>query len=170
MPPTTIPCEALAPQPSALEHYRERVAGTTIDPQSLLSTDYFNHFNTVIMLLGMLPESPELLDEIDGWEFKSYKEHFEASGLDFGPLAIEAYPFVPVALRERFEKLIDSIHAYIEASRSELRALLKAGEIIKFADAARTMSKELQRMIDSGSAIVHGQSATLDQSAIDQLF
>ena len=38
----------------SLEALRSRVAQTTIDPTSFLSTDYFNSFNDVIMILGMI--------------------------------------------------------------------------------------------------------------------
>ena len=44
--------------------YRERVVGTTIDSFTLLSTDYFNSFNEVIMLLGMVPAMPAMLDDV----------------------------------------------------------------------------------------------------------
>ena len=39
------------------QEYVQKVTGTNIDPRSLLSTDYFNHFNTVIMLFSMLPDA-----------------------------------------------------------------------------------------------------------------
>src|ERR1700722_10523290 len=103
--------------PDMIEKYRERVAGTNIDPRSLLSNDYFNHFNTVIMLLGMLPEAPELIDEIDAWQYLSYIDHFKASGLDFAPLAIEAYEHVPAHLRDQFDKKVDEMKTFIEVSR-----------------------------------------------------
>ena len=74
-----------------LEEYREKVIGTNIDQKSLLSTDYFNTFNSVAMLFDMLPDVPELLEEVEQWQFYDYVDHFKASGLDFAPLAIEAY-------------------------------------------------------------------------------
>src|SRR5467141_888260 len=86
------------------DEYRARVAGTTIDGGTLLSTDYFNTFNEVIMLLGMLPEMPEMIEEIDAWRFRSYAEHFSDSHLPFAALAIEAYAHVPPAIGDRFEQ------------------------------------------------------------------
>jgi hypothetical protein len=150
--------------------YAVRVAGTNIDPRSLLSTDYFNHFNTVIMLFGMLPEAPELLDEIDAWEFLDYIEHFRASGLDFGPLAIEAYDHVPANLRTQFERKIEEIRVFVEVSRLGLRRLFDKKERHRFNDMALRVSREMQHMVDDGGAIVHGHDASSDQTAIDRMF
>jgi len=152
------------------EHYRERVTGTNIDPRSLLSTDYFNAFNTVIMLFGMLPEAPELLDEIDEWKFLTYTEHFKESGLDFAPLAIEAYGFVPTNLKAQFEVKIEIMRMFAEESRVKLRKFLNDGNMGMFGEMAVQTSRELQKMADAGAAIVHGHDATLDQGAIDKLF
>ncbi|MER2520238.1 MAG: hypothetical protein ABTQ34_06070 [Bdellovibrionales bacterium] len=153
-----------------LERYQQKVAGTNIDPRSLLSTDYFNHFNSVIMLFGMLPDAPELLDDIDGWEFLSYIDHFKTSCLDFGPLAIEAYEFAPSKLRDQFNRKAEEIRIFIEVSRLGLRRLIESGEKEKFADMALRVSRELQHMVDAGGSIVHGNENSMDQSAIDKMF
>jgi hypothetical protein len=157
-----------------LEHYRERVAGTNIDPRSLLSTDYFNSFNTVIMLFGMLfgmlPDAPELLDEIDQWKFLSYVEHFKESGLDFAPLAIEAYDHVPANLKAQFEVKLEIMRMFVEESRAKLRKYVQEGKTGMFGKMAVQTSRELQKMADGGAAIVHGHDAAIDQSTIDKLF
>ena len=152
------------------EEYRLKVQGTNIDPRSLLSTDYFNHFNTVIMLLGMLPEMPELLDEIDQWKFITYCQHFQESGLDFAPLAIEAYEHVPAKKREKFERKCEEISNFVEMSRLGLRRLLETQDMDRFAELARRTSRDMQSMVDDGGAIVHGHEEALDQSSIDNLF
>lgn len=150
--------------------YQKKVAGTNIDTRSLLSTDYFNHFNTVIMLLGMLPEMPELLDEIDQWKFISYCQHFKDSGLDFAPLAIEAYDHVPEALRTKFERKCEQISHFVETTRHGLRHVLEKSEMEQFAHMARNASMDMQAMVDEGGAIVHGHDASSDQAAVDALF
>lgn len=150
--------------------YQKRVEGTNIDTRSLLSTDYFNHFSSVIMLLGMLPEMPELLDEIDAWKYISYTQHFKDSGLDFAPLAIEAYDHVPTKLRTKFERKVEEISNFVEISRLGLRHLLEAGDKERFAELARRTSRDMQAMVDAGGAIVHGHDDTLDQSSVDELF
>jgi hypothetical protein len=152
------------------DHYRERVSGTTIDSSTLLSTDYFNLFNEVIMLLGMLPDMPDMLDEVSAWEFKTYAQHFETSGLAFAPLAIEAYPHAPASALTSFEQNIEKMRSMIEEAKLVLRAELAGGDMDVFAGRAIRYSMELQRLVDTGSAIVHGQEAVLNQNAIDDLF
>jgi hypothetical protein len=118
----------------------------------------------------MLPDMPEMLDDIDKWNYKTYREHFECSGLHWGPLAIECYDLAPPDLRDRFDKLTTEICMLIVETRIRLRQILENGEVDKFAEMARLHSMQLQGMIDDGGAIVHGYKAAMDQSSIDALF
>jgi len=153
-----------------LELYRERVKGTTIDPATLLSTDYFNVFNEVIMLLSMLGDMPDMLDEIMGWRFRTYEQHFAESGLAFAPLAIEAYPHSPASAREHFERTIQRMHDTVEEAKLMLVDARDQGDAALLRDQAANYSRMLQQMVDTGSAIIHGVDGILDQSAIDDLF
>lgn len=153
-----------------LEHYRERVKGTTIDPGTLLSTDYFNLFNEVIMLLGMLGDMPDMLDEVTGWKFKTYQQHFAESGLAFGPLAVEAYPHAPPSAREHFERTIQRMHDTVEEAKVMLIDARDQGDTEMLADMAINYSMMLQQLVDTGSAIIHGADGIMDQSSIDDLF
>ena len=56
-----------------------RLAAANINPKTGLATDYLNHFNEAIMLLDLLPQMPECIVELIGWEPLSYEEHFQAS-------------------------------------------------------------------------------------------
>ena len=47
--------------------YRERCMGTNVNEQTLLATDYLNHFNELVMTLEMLGDMPELLEEAKMW-------------------------------------------------------------------------------------------------------
>ncbi len=152
------------------DDYRAKIKGTTIDPNTFLSTDYFNLFNEVIMLFGMLPDMPDMLEEIDHWKFRTYQEHFGASGLGFADLAIEVYPLAPAELRMQLEMLVDEMRTKVETTRKEFHELLARQESEVLAEKAITCSLDLQRMIDQGSAIVHGSVGSLDQTAIDSLF
>lgn len=153
-----------------LNAYREQLVGTNIDPRSFLSTDYFNHFNEVIMMLNMLSDAPELLDEIDKWTYKTYREHFQSSELGFAPLAIEVYDYAPGDLRERFDKITVQMSMLVVESRIKLRHALEEGNKEKFGEMAYLASMELQGMVDDGGAVVHGYGKALDQSAIDAMF
>jgi len=149
---------------------RQQIIGTTIDPESLLSTDYFNHFNEPIMVLGMLPDMPEMLDEVDGWQFCTYCEHFNGSGLPFAGLAVEAYELAPSQIRQRFDKIAVQISMLIVETRVRLRFALEDGNLDKFREVAELHAMELQGMVDDGGAIVHGNAKSSDQCAIDDLF
>lgn len=147
-----------------------RIEGTNIDARSMLSTDYFNHFNTVIMLFGMLPDDAGLLDEIDAWSYIDYIQHFKESGLDFASLAIEAYAAATPKTRQAFDKKIEEIRTFVEMSRLGMRQLMARGETDRFKDMAMRVSRDLQRMVDDGSAIVHGSETAMDQDAVNALF
>jgi hypothetical protein len=158
------------PVTDKFEEYQQKVAGTNIDQRSLLSTDYFNTFNSVVMLLDMLPEVPDLLEEIEQWQFFDYAAHFKASGLDFAELAIEAYAYSPPELREAFEHKINGMRIFIEESTRMLRRLSDAGETQTVASFSRMAAELFRGMMEEGNAIVHGSSATLNQTDIDKMF
>jgi len=157
-----------------LDHYRRLAQDTTIDSTTLLSTDYFNHFNEVIMLLSMLGDMPDMLDEIRAWQPKSYRQHFAQSGLAFAPLAIDAYDHVPPEYKLPFDATIDEMNAMIAEATATLTSMQDDPDM--FAFTAADYWQRLQALVDRGSAIVHGNvggstpGATLDQSAIDDLF
>jgi hypothetical protein len=153
-----------------IETLKARLQGTNIDSRSLLTTDYFNHFNEVVMMFSMVGDVPEVLDDIDTWDFKSYREHFMESGLGFAPLAIECYEAAPTETRERFEKIATQMSMLIVETRIRLRQTLEEGNMDKFKDMAMLHSLELQGMIDDGGAIVHGYTQSMDQSKIDDMF
>jgi len=152
-----------------LEQYRERVKGTTIDPATLLSTDYFNLFNEVIMLLGMLGDMPDMLEEVTAWQFKTYQQHFADSGLAFAELAIEAYPHAPPSALAHFESTIQRMHDTVEEAKLVLTDA-RDHDDPAMADMAINYSMMLQQMVDTGSAIIHGIDGIMDQSSIDDLF
>lgn len=159
---------------SMLDHYRQLVRNTTIDDRTLLSTDYFNHFNEVIMLLSMLGDMPDMLDEIVAWTPKTYRQHFEDSGLAFAPIAIEAFEHVPMEFREPFDETINDMNSLIVEAVATLSPMRDDQMMLGFT--AGDYWRRLQDLVDRGSAIVHGSvqdhnpAVTMDQSEIDDLF
>jgi hypothetical protein len=157
-----------------LDQYRLLVRNTTIDDRTLLSTDYFNHFNEVIMLLSMVGDMPDMLDEIVAWAPRTYKQHFEASGLAFAPLAIEAYDHVPPEYREPFDEVVNEMNSLIVEAVATLSPMRDDPDMLGFT--AADYWQRLQALVDRGSAIVHASiadsnpEATMDQSEIDDLF
>ncbi len=152
-----------------LAELRQRVVGTNIDATSFLSTDYFNMFNSIVMVMDMLPDAPDMLEEVEQWRFADYVQHFKQSGLDFSDLAVEAYAYAPPDLREAFEHKIHGIRAVIENTAKILRVLLENGELEAFKRIVHSSVDLLHSMIEEGNGIVHGGRA-MDQSAIDNLF
>ena len=67
------------------------LAEANINPATGLATDYLNHFNEAIMLLDMLPSSPEFRDDFLRWQPVSYREHFAGSHFKGRDTAIAAY-------------------------------------------------------------------------------
>jgi len=167
-----------------IEQLRHQLVGTTIDPETFLSTDYFNSFNEVIMLLGMLGDVPEVIEDIDAWEFRSYEQHFDASGLPFADVAIEAYRQAPVEIRIPFDETIVQLNDMVEMARDELAAatLLPrdaetpedetggASASDHLAEIASVYSMQLQQLVETGSAIIHGAENSSVQDAVDALF
>ncbi len=48
--------------------YRLLVKGKNINEDTLMATDYLNHFNEIIMLLEMVPSMPECFDDCQEWQ------------------------------------------------------------------------------------------------------
>ncbi len=161
---------AAMPDTPMLAHYRRLTENTTIDSRTLLSTDYFNHFNEVIMLLSMVGDMPEMLDDIKAWRPLSYCEHFARSGLAIAPLAAECYAHVPGEFRVPFDATIDELNATIAEGVEALEAA-KADPAL-FGHLANEYWRRLQDLVDRAGAIVHGMApcGAMDQDAIDALF
>lgn len=150
--------------------FRARVEGTTIDERTLLSTDYFNSFNEIVMLISMVPDAPEVLEDIRGWQFRTYEEHFQNSMLSFGPLAIEAYAHSPSDVRQRFEELIAELRRVIDEAQLKLSVGESEDAQFRLKIDAQHFSLHLQNLIEAGSGIVHGADMKIDQSEVDKLF
>ncbi|MDD3370956.1 MAG: hypothetical protein PHE27_03915 [Alphaproteobacteria bacterium] len=168
-PPGFKPEAAMVSDGDKIEDFRVRIANTNIDPGTFLSTDYFNTFNSVIMVLDMLPEAPELLEEMEQWEFVDYTRHFQESGLDFSALAIEGYSLAPKDALEALRHKVWGIRIIIENSTRMLKRLLDIGEQTAVSNIAASTALQLRAMIAEGNGIVHGNT-TIGQADIDKLF
>src|SRR5437764_1337072 len=93
-----------------------RLQAANINPKTGLATDYLNHFNEAIMLLDLLPNTPECIVELIGWEPLSYQEHFAASHFKDKDLAIAAYEAAEPAARGRLDELADTMNALLVAT------------------------------------------------------
>ena len=107
---------------------RRQLAGTNIDENSFLATDYLNHFNEVIMLLEMAADMPDILEEAWDWQPISYAEHFRRSGFRDRDLAIAAYELAPTAIRTAFDARVAQLSEAIRTTLTTLRPLCAADE------------------------------------------
>lgn len=146
---------------------RARVAGTNINPETLLATDYLNHFNEVVMLLELMADMPELLEEAKAWRPKSYPDHFRDSTVVERELAIESYLAVPARFKEPFERTIDQINRLIATTIERFEHDLAAGDTALARENRAALSQVIQRLMDVASGIIHGGDATMDQTDVD---
>lgn len=161
-----IPPDELA----AFEEFRDRVRGTNISGQTLLATDYLNHFNEIVMLLDMLPDMPDMIEACKEWEPKGYKAHFAESTFSDKDLAIEAYDRVPTKFRKPFEDTIRQLNLLLMAGISRLDDEISSGvdaEVLR--ETCRAIARAAQILMDCASAIIHGADRAMVQAEIDGL-
>ena len=104
---------------TSYEKYQKLVSGKNINPQTLLATDYLNHFNEIHMLLGMIVEMPDCLEDILEWQAISYQQHFEYSNFQDKDLAIEAYNFSPEKFKIPFESCVSDMVELLTSTISQ---------------------------------------------------
>lgn len=65
------------------------------------------------MLIEMVPDMPDIIEDVLAWEPKTYVRHFADSGFQDKNLAIEAYALVPENLLAQFEALVACLNGNI---------------------------------------------------------
>ncbi len=153
----------------AYRAFQERVKGSNINPQTLLATDYLNHFNEIVMTLVMIPDMPELLDDARAWRPKTCPEHFRESGFADRELAIKAYEHVPARFRQPFELTIGTLDSLVAMTVERAEANVAAGQFERLKVIVNDASEAIRSLVDSASAIIHGTVRTMEQSEIDAL-
>jgi len=154
------------------EAYQELCAkteGTTINSQTLLATDYLNHFNEVVMLLEMIPDMPDMMDMVQEWQPKSYQDHFRDSVFMEKDLAIEAYDHVPPEFKRPFEETIKTINRLVERVRLEVEKLIADGDMDRLRYIIQESNQTFQALIGRAGGIVNGSRRTINQKGIDTL-
>ena len=161
-----IPPEELA----GFQEYQTKVAGTNISAQTLLATDYLNHFNEIVMLLDMLPDMPDMIEECKAWAPKDYKSHFADSSFSDKKLAMEAYDRVPSKFRRPFEETIGQINVLLLEGMDRLDHLIADGAPPEqLQEGCRALSRAAQALMDCASGIIHGGDRAMAQAEIDGL-
>jgi hypothetical protein len=154
-----------------LQLLRARLSGTNINPDSLLATDYLNHFNEIIMMIELVPDMPEMLDDAKCWKPLSYTEHFRQSQFAERDLAIEAYGMIAAPRREQFELVIRQTHACVAEALVGFDEIVAAGgDDSRRRNLAMEVTRKLHQYVDGISVMIHGGMTALDQPYIDGIF
>ena len=152
---------------AAFRAFQQKARGTNVNEQTLLATDYLNHFNEIVMILEMVPTMPELLDEAKEWRPKSYQDHFRDSTVADRELAVAAYDHVPARYREPFEATIAKADRLVAATIARMEKERTDGSAELLGVTATVAIRMLRTLLDHASAHIHGSDKAMDQSEID---
>ena len=171
----TLPIPLFAENASRLAIDPARLSAANINPKTGLATDYLNHFNEAIMLLDLLPHTPECIVELIGWEPLSYEEHFAASHFKDKKLAIAAYEAAEPIARVRLDELADTMNALLVATCEafQRRASLESANALAAETAARLKPLVARAgAVINGYDIAHSEDMTTgeQQATVDALF
>jgi hypothetical protein len=166
-------------EPVTADWWADRLQGTNINPVTLLATDYLNHFNEVIMLIEMVPDMPDMIEDVLAWEPKSYSQHFADSGLKDKNLAIEAYGAAPEDLKAQFDALVACLNGNIFKTQQRLRNVAPEAPEEALAEHVRVSVDKFHRLVEMIISVVKGGTvkatpaeaeASCAQAEIDALF
>ena len=147
----------------------ELIKDLNINTKTLLSTDYLNHFNEIIMMIAMIPEMPEILEECKEWQPKSYIEHFAYSSLSYRFIAVELYRAVPDKTLKVFEDSVAQTNNVVFQTIERLGFALQYENQKQIAEKALYAQKALQKLTEFISGIIHCSEKALSQEEIDTL-
>lgn len=158
-----------ADESAVSEALRARLAGTNISADTLLATDYLNHFNEIIMMVELVADMPEMLEDAKAWKPLGYVDHFRFSQFAERDLAIEVYELIPEARRRLFADAIALAHARIARAIDELSQAVGSDSPGQVRHLCGEVARDLHRLIDQISIVIHGGALALDQPDIDGL-
>ena len=144
------------------------LSAANIVPTTGLATDYLNVFNEAIMLFGLLPEMPDMLDELRVWRPLTYTQHFTRSGFGAKELAILAYENADPTVKAPFDALSLETANFLAVSIREAQELV--ADPVQLAAFVRQTNPALKVMIETLDGMIHGGHVGGAQDDIDALF
>ena len=171
---------------SMTEHLRAHTDGTNVNPTTLLTTDYLNHFNEIIMLLEILPSAPsQFASELAEWKHESYEEHVNRSGFRDKELAIAGYRHAPEEVRHAFDSSVADMEQEMVMLLQQVQKKIDDGDTEGLSTLCVEATPRLQDLVQITAGIVNGsvsgESGSADgsdaaaeqqdtQSAVDAIF
>lgn len=168
------------------EHLRAHTDGTNVNRETLLTTDYLNHFNEIIMLLELVPSAPaQFASELAEWEHESYEEHFTHSGFRDKELAIICYRNAPEDVRRAFDSSVADLEQEMVLLLHQVQDMINTGDTQGLTSLCTGSVPRLQELVQIAAGIVNGalpgndlnaedgkaaSSMTATQSDVDALF
>jgi hypothetical protein len=150
--------------------WHDRLEGTNINQNTLLATDYLNHFNEVVMMMEMIPDMPDCMEDVAEWAPKTYKQHFADSFFSDKDLAIEAYDFAPSVLRDHFETTVGQANRLVELSVERLTKAIEDGDDELLKRVAERASRNLKKLVEVAGAVINGSTDVINQVEVDDMF
>jgi hypothetical protein len=144
------------------------LANANIMPATGLATDFLNVFNEAVMLFGLLPDMPDMIEELLVWQPLTYEQHFARSGFQAKELAIAAYQNAPPDIKRPFDILSDQIGTLIARAIITAQEMIEAGTPLD--EFVSETSYGLQSAIMLLDGMVHGGAIGGVQDDIDALF
>jgi hypothetical protein len=144
------------------------LAAANIMPATGLATDYLNVFNEAIMLFGLLPEMPDMIEELLVWQPLTYEQHFLRTGFVAKELAILAYQNSAPDFKQAFDELSDTAGTLL--AHAIMQAKDRIGSPQQLAMFVEETNPILQSAIESLDGMIHGGHIGSAQDDIDALF
>ena len=150
------------------EHLRAHTDGTNVNRETLLTTDYLNHFNEIIMLLELVPSAPaQFASELADWEHESYEEHFTHSGFRDKELAIICYRNAPEDVRRAFDSSVADLEQEMVLLLHQVQDMITTGDTQGLTSLCTESVPRLQELVQISAGIVNGALPGDDESAED---
>ncbi len=157
----------------SLAQLHDVLVEANINPKTGLSTDYLNHFNEMVMMIELYPTSPDVREEILGWETLKYRAHFETSGFRAKSLALIGYELAMDSLKRQLDVIVAEIDTVLLEAQNAVASEAKHGDAKRALEEA---AEVVEMLIARASALINGMAAVDDasaddaQAAVDALF
>ena len=135
----------------------KRLEGTNINKQTLLTTDYLNHFNSIFMILEMLPSDPNMFaEDIRAWEPKQYAEHLVDSGFRESDLAIICYEHLDSDVRKAFDKITAQLDDAVKLTIERIEDALGHDNLEGIHQICGDCIPQIRQLVEDAASIVNG--------------